>query len=580
MRTLDASQLAILLLSLGLLVGFARLLGELARRFQQPAILGEMVAGVILGPTVFGWLAPGWQTYLFPHEGPAALVLDGIGSLAIVLFLLVAGMEVDLSIVWKQGRSALKVGALGTLIPFAIGLLGALVMPQALGRQVDADPVIFALFLATAIAISALPVIAKTLMDLDLYRTDLGMIIVGAAIFNDLIGWTIFAIILGLLRSDGAGFGVAMTLALTLLYAGLMLTLGRWLMNKALPILQAYTHYPGGVLGFAATLAFAGAAFTEAIGIHAMFGAFLVGVALGDSPHLQERTRAMIDEFISFIFAPLFFASIGLKVNFIANFNVVLVLLILLLASVGKLTGAVLGARCGGFSRRDRWAIGFGMNARGAMEIILGTLALEAGIIHEQLFVALVVMAIVTSAFSGPMIRRILSRQRRHRLASYLSPRLFVRKLVAETPHDVIGELAATAARQAGVEVARVRRSAWDRESVAATGIGHGVAIPHARMPEIKRALVVVGMSEAGIPFDAPDGQPAHVVFLLITPSDEPTVPLELSANISELFHQPGCLERVLRAGNFTEFLAALRIVAPTRLERDSTPRSSERLAA
>lgn len=200
-----------MLLSLALLIGVARLLGELARRFHQPAILGELLAGVLLGPTVLGTLAPECQAFLFPRDGPNAIVLDGICSLAIVLFLLVAGMEVDLSIVWKQGKSALKVGTLGTVIPFSFGLLGAFVMPGVLGRHAEADPNIFALFLATAMAISALPVIAKTLMDLDLYRTDLGMVIVSAAIFNDLIGWTLFALILGLMDAHNTGLGIALT---------------------------------------------------------------------------------------------------------------------------------------------------------------------------------------------------------------------------------------------------------------------------------------------------------------------------------------------------------------------------------
>ena len=124
-----------------------------------------------------------------------------------MLFLLVAGMEVDLSIVWKQGLSALKVGVLGTVIPFAFGLVGALIVPQALGRETDTQPLVFALFLATAMAISALPVIIKTLMDLDLYRTDLGMVVVSAAMFNDLIGWTVFALILSQLGAHSVGAG-------------------------------------------------------------------------------------------------------------------------------------------------------------------------------------------------------------------------------------------------------------------------------------------------------------------------------------------------------------------------------------
>lgn len=561
LQRLAADELTIMLLALGLLIGVARILGELARRFHQPAILGELLAGVLLGPTVFGTLLPDWQGWLFPWTGPNAVVLDAIGSLAIVLFLLVAGMEVDLSIVWRQGRAALKVGLLGTIIPFAFGLAGAWLAPAALGRQADADPTIFALFLATAMAISALPVIAKTLMDLDLYRTDLGMVVVSAAIFNDLIGWTVFSLILGMMGTRGAGLSIGATLVCTLCYAGGMLTVGRWLMHRVLPFLQAYTHFPGGVLGFAATMALFGAALTEFIGIHAIFGSFLVGVALGSSPHLQERTRMMIDEFVSFIFAPVFFASIGLRVNFVTHFDTSLVLLVLGLACAGKLLGAVLGARWGGMALRDQWAVGIAMNARGAMEIILGTLALEAGIIRQRLFVALVVMAIVTSAASGPLIRRILRRQV-HRPLAFLSPKLFLRNLAAESRREAIRELASAAAAQSGLDADQIEAGAWAREQIAATGIGHGVALPHLRSPDVREPVVVVGLSEAGVDFDAPDGQLVHVMFLLVTPAGDPTVQLELSAGISHLFRDPHSLERVLRAETYTEFVAALKVGA------------------
>ncbi|WP_442481254.1 cation:proton antiporter domain-containing protein [Aeoliella sp. SH292] len=567
MKGLAPTELGVMLLSLALLIGVARALGELARRFRQPAILGELLAGVLLGPTLFGYFAPELQGFLFPQEGPNAVVLDGIASLAIVLFLLVAGMEVDLSIVWKQGFAALKVGVLGTIIPFVIGVACAYLMPQAMGRQTDADPLVFALFVGTAIAISALPVIAKTLMDLDLYRTDFGMVVVSAAIFNDLVGWTIFAIILGMMGTHSAGIGIGTTLILTIAFAIFVLTIGRMAMHRCLPFLQAYTHYPGGVLGFAVTMGLLGAAFTEFAGIHAIFGAFLVGVALGDSSHLSERTRVMIDEFVSFIFAPLFFASIGLKVNFVTHFDLPLVLMVLLVATVGKLFGAVLGARWGGFPTRERWAIGFAMNARGAMEIILGTLALEAGIIRQRLFVALVIMAIVTSAVGGPLIRRVLSRRQSQRLMPLLSAKTYLPNLIAETRWDAICELARVAADQAGLSAETIIELAWEREQLAATGIGHGVAIPHARLAELKAPVVVMGVSEAGISFDAPDGQPAHVILLLVTPSEEPTIQLELSADIANMFRDPQCLERIQRASNYTQLMAALKAAAASKQE-------------
>lgn len=559
MNSLEPTELARLLLSLAVLIGFARVLGEIARSLHQPSVLGELLAGVILGPTVFGTAMPQWQSFLFPNEGPVSLVLEGISTLSIVLFLLVAGMEVDLSIVWKQGKAAFKVGLLGTIIPFVIGLGFAAAIPQHLGRQVDADALIFVLFLATAMAISALPVIAKTLMDLDLYRTDLGMVVISAAIFNDIIGWTVFALILGMMGSHATGFGIGMTLFLTLVFVALVLTVGRWLIHVVLPVLQAHTHYPGGVLGFAVSIGLLGAAFTEWVGIHAIFGAFLVGVALGDSKHLQERTRVMIDEFVSFIFAPLFFASIGLKVNFVTHFDVRLVLLILALSCCGKIAGAVLGARWGGFDIREQWAIGFAMNARGAMEIILGTLALEAGVIRQRLFVALVVMAISTSAISGPLMRRILKVQQPLNIRSFLSPKLYIRNLQAETRLHAIRELAQIAGQEAGIDPQKIESLAWEREQVAATGIGNGVAIPHARVQGLKNAVLAVGISNGGVEFDAPDGQPAHIVFLLVTPAGDAAIQLELYSHISKMCREPRNVERLCRAASFTEFLAVVK---------------------
>ncbi|MDZ4656935.1 MAG: cation:proton antiporter [Bythopirellula sp.] len=561
-HNLEAGQLTVMLLSLGLLIGMARLLGELARALHQPAVLGELLAGVLLGPTVFGTLAPEWQGYLFPTDGPNSIVLHGISTLAIVLFLLVAGLEVDLSIVWKQGRTAIKVGLAGIVIPFTLGILGAWLIPRALGRQDDADPLIFALFLGTAMAISALPVIVKTMMDLNLYRTDLGMIVVSAAIFDDLTGWTIFAIIMGMIGAQsGGGLSILLTVLLTLLYAGLMLTVGRWLFHRILPFLQAYAHWPAGVLGFIVSLGLFGAAFTEFIGIHAIFGAFIVGVSIGASPHLHERTRMALEEFVSFIFAPVFFASIGLRVNFLTQFDLQLVLTIFVLACLGKLLGGVLGARWGGLPTRDRWAIGFAMNARGAMEIILGLLALEAGIIRQPLFVALVVMAIVTSAISGPLMRWVLQQRQPHKLLRMLSPKLYQPDMLATTRREAIQELAALAHQYHDIDIEAVETLAWQREEIAATGIGNGVAIPHARLAGLKEAIVVVGISEPGINFDAPDGQLAHVLFLLLTPREDPTVQLGLSANIAQTFRNPDSLQQVLRAGNFTELLAALKIL-------------------
>jgi Kef-type K+ transport system membrane component KefB/mannitol/fructose-specific phosphotransferase system IIA component len=553
-------DIMLMFLSFGVLLALARLLGELAERLHQPAVLGELLAGILLGPTVLGQVAPALNAFLFPAEGVNAIVLEAIATLAIVLFLLVAGMEVDLSTVWRRGNVGLKVGTAGMVVPFLTGFIVAWFAPDVLGCENDANRLVFALFLATALSISALPVIAKTLMDLGLYRSDLGMVVVSAAILNDLAGWIVFAIIMGMMGTAVThGHSIFFTISLTLAFAGIMLTVGRWAIHRTLPVLQAYTRWPGGVLSFSLVLALLGAAFTEWIGIHAIFGSFLVGVALGDSHHLRERTRVVIDQFVSFIFAPVFFASIGLRVNFVAHFDPVLVLTVVVIACVCKLAGGTLGARWGGMSTRDAWAVGFAMNARGAMEIILGLLALEAGIIRNRLFVAIVIMAIVTSMMSGPVMQLILRPTKGRRLQDVISSKLFTRSLAATTRRGAVHELTSAACEAAGLDAGAVESAVWAREQILPTGIGNGVAIPHARIPGLREPLVATGISDMGVDFDAPDGNPANLIFLIITPEEDPASQLEIGADIARFFQNPAMLDRAMRTRNYTEFLALLK---------------------
>ncbi|MBA4145002.1 MAG: cation/H(+) antiporter, partial [Cytophaga sp.] len=189
----------------------------------------------------------------------------------------------------------------------------------------------------------------------------------------------------------------------------IMLTIGRNVFNRVLPWVNKKLAWPGGILSLSLALCFMGAAFTEYIGIHAIFGAFIIGVSLGDSEHFSERAKEIVHQFINNIFAPLFFVSIGLRVNFATNFDLALTTIIIVIAFAGKIIGSGLGTRLGGgFTWRESLAAGFGMNARGAMEIILGIVALENGIINEKIFVSLVIMALVTSMSSGPLMKWML----------------------------------------------------------------------------------------------------------------------------------------------------------------------------
>lgn len=408
MDKLSHHEVVQLLIQLGVMLIAGRLLAELARKFKQPAVIGEIIAGIILGPTILGMISPDIFSSLFPSTGASAVVLDGFVQVAVVMLLFIAGLEVDLHIVLQQGRSALYTSFFGLVIPFAIGFVFPYYFADFFGISQESERLIFALFMGTSMSITALPVIVRILMDLGIFKSKMGMLVVSSAMINDLIGWLIFAVILGMIGRGNSNMSLTNTVLLTLGFTIVMLTLGRNIINRILPWVNKKMAWPGGLLSLSLALCFISGAFTEYIGIHAIFGAFILGIALGDSEHMSERAKEIIHQFINNIFAPLFFVSIGLKVNFIENFDPLLTLVVLLIAFSGKIIGSGLGTKLGGYDWKESLAVGFGMNARGAMEIILGLIALEYALINEKVFVSLVIMALVTSISSGPMMKMMI----------------------------------------------------------------------------------------------------------------------------------------------------------------------------
>ncbi|MCE2787362.1 MAG: cation:proton antiporter [Bacteroidota bacterium] len=398
-----------LLVAIGIMLLAGRLLGEFFRKLKMPLVVGELLAGICLGPSLLGKYFPQLNEVVFTTQGHVGLVLNGISTVSVIMLLFAAGMEVEFSVIRQQSKTALKTSFVGLISTLTLGYFSGNMLFPYFGDGAQSSQLVFSLFFATAMAITALPVIARTLMDLDLFKTKIGMIIIAAAMFDDVIGWILFSVVLGMMHSGTSSYEFLNTLGLTLLYAVVILTAGRILINKSLPWAQRNLSWPGGVLAFSLGFAFLGAAFTEKIGIHAIFGAFIMGIAIGDSAHLNEKTRDIIHQFITNIFAPLFFVFIGFKVDFIANFDLVLVLIVTGIAVVTKLLGAGLGALWGKLTVKQALAVGFGMNARGAMEIVLGLLALQAGLITLPLFVALVVMAVLTSILAGPMLKYLLT---------------------------------------------------------------------------------------------------------------------------------------------------------------------------
>ncbi len=546
-------------LSLAVLLGTARLVGELMQKLDQPAVIGEILAGILLGPTVLGHFRPDIYAALFPSTGAMPIVIDTVTTLGVVFFLLTAGLEIDLRSIFRQGRSALLVSFLGVIIPFLFGAGAAGAFPRFLGAAPNADRLIFALFVGTALSISALPVIAKILMDLNLLRSEMGTVVMSSAMFDDLVGWILFSMILGMMNSTTGGFsfsGIKRTVILVFLFVGLSLTAVRWLIDKVLPFLQAHTKWPGGVLGFIFTLTLLAAAFAEFAGIHAVFGAFIIGIAVGESTHLRKRTSDHIHEIVTNVFAPFFFASIGLRTNFVTNFNWHLTLTVIGVACVGKLLGAGWGAHLGGLDRRTSWGVGLAMNARGAMEIILGLLALQFGLIRESMFVALVVMALFTSMVSAPAIHYLIHSRKTLSIKNFVSGKLFLPNIDGNSRKDILGQMCTAAADSVSNAPERFLRLVMERERVAPSGWQDGLAVPHARVEGLPHPVVVVARARGGVDFDARDGKVARLIVLILTEDNQSQN--DLLRDAGELFSRKEAIDQALDANTFVELAAAL----------------------
>lgn len=404
-----------LALQLATMLGCAVLFGQIMRRFHQPAVLGEMLGGIVLGPTIFGVVAPDLHRWLFASSVDASLVRDASVKLGMLFFLFIAGSEIDLSDFKKVGRAALSIGLVGTLIPIGAGIALVYALPHDFwGSTAQTNLLAFAVFVGMNLANSANPVLARILMDLGLLKSPIGTLSMAATIVDDLINWTLFAIVLSTIsppaamasNSDNLGVNIGLVFLLFLVILGG----GRWAAPRVLSWLRAHVSWPSGFIAVIALLILVAASVSEAIGIHAFLGAFLVGAALGGHDAEHEEAHDVIARFSLSFFAPIYFISMGMTANFITSFDLGLVLVITVVAITSKLGAVLVGARLAGMPiDRDAWAVGFGLNARGATGIILASVGRTAGLIDDRMFVAFVVMALTTSLISGPMMSWLLS---------------------------------------------------------------------------------------------------------------------------------------------------------------------------
>jgi Kef-type K+ transport system membrane component KefB/nucleotide-binding universal stress UspA family protein len=415
-KTLDPltdHQLLIFWLQLLVLVATARGLGGLMKRIGQPAVVGELAAGLLIGPSVLGRVAPGVFEYLFPVDPVNSGLLLSVSWIGVALLLVVTGFETDLKLLARLGRSSLTVSIGSLLVPLVFGYVLGTMLPDIFYGE-NGTRVTFAAFMGVALSISALPVVAKILMDMNLMRRNIGQVIVAAGMANDLIGWILLGTLAGVVTSGAVEIGkLATTVGAMALFIVGMLTIGQRVVDAALR--RARQGSSQAVSGFTVAILamLAAGSLTQALHVEAVLGAFVAGIVLGRSRYQSEEVTHTIEVATHSFFAPVFFATAGLFVDLGLLADPTTALWAGAVVAVGaaaKLIGSYAGARIGGMTGREGLAVGVGLNARGAIEIVIATVGLSLGVLNPRSYTVVVVLAMSTSMMAPPLLRAVLRR--------------------------------------------------------------------------------------------------------------------------------------------------------------------------
>jgi Kef-type K+ transport system membrane component KefB len=401
------APLSVLLTQLIVILTMARLFGRVFRWIGQPPVMGEMVAGIVLGPSVLGLISPTALSFLFPASSLETLRL--LSQIGVVLFMFIVGTELDVRHLREKGSAAVMISHASIIVPFLLGTALSLFLYRELasaGTSFNA----FALFIGVAMSITAFPVLARILEDRGLSQTTLGSIAITCAAVDDVTAWCILALVIALVKSTGLASS-AMTIGLTIVFALVMLfvvrpQLARVFKNPDAPL------QGGRLIPIVLAFVLACALLTETIGIHALFGAFVAGVVMPPSTEFRIFLKDKLAAF-SHALLPLFFAFTGLRtqVSLLNGWEGwLLCAVIILVAIAGKLGGSMLMGRWTGMSWTQSFSIGVLMNTRGLVELVVLNIGYDLGILSGRIFAMMVLMALVTTFMTGPLLSLVKNR--------------------------------------------------------------------------------------------------------------------------------------------------------------------------
>ena len=398
------SPLSRLFLQLFVIITACCVVGWLFTRCAQPAVVGEMMAGILLGPSLFGLLVPNVFHFVFAPSSLEPLRL--FSQIGVCLFMFAVGMELDVSQLRHKAQTAIVVSHSSIVIPYFLGVSLALFLYRQLA-QPGASFVAFALFMGICMSITAFPVLVRILKDRDIFKTPLGSTATACAAVDDVTAWSILAFVVAIARATSVS-GAVGSLGLVLIFVAFMLLvlkrwLPRWLGHSALERPEPSKI----VLAIVVGLVLISALSTELIGIHALFGAFLAGVVMPPESGFRDKLVVRVENLSSVLLLPVFFAFTGLRtqINLLSDARDWLICIVIIgVATLGKLGGSALAARLTGLDWRGSLQLGALMNTRGLMELIALNIGYDLGILSQRIFTMLVIMALVTTVMTGPLV--------------------------------------------------------------------------------------------------------------------------------------------------------------------------------
>ncbi len=397
-------DLMTLILQIGVIMVAARFAGWVFRKFHQPQVVGEMVAGILLGPSLLGWVAPGLSAQLFPASSLG--FLNALSQIGLLIFMFLVGLELDLKKLRTLGRTAVITSNVSIIVPFVLGIFVALFLyPKFSDGSVPLTA--FALFMGAAMSVTAFPVLARILTERKLLSTEVGIVAIACAAVDDVTAWCMLAGIIALMRSEGNSFSLLLTLGGLGLYLGIMIFIARPLLRRV-----EYSYLRGGLsydlIAVIVLLILASGWATEWLGVHALFGAFFAGVISPKNEKFARELSARFEPLTVVMLLPLFFALTGLRTNISLISDVTMWLycgLIIFVAVAGKWGGSMISARLNGMPWRESAAIGILMNTRGLVELVILNIGLDMGFLPPAVFSMMVLMALATTFMATPLLQ-------------------------------------------------------------------------------------------------------------------------------------------------------------------------------